>query len=145
MKTDRYTICFLLFLAFLFIGTRYNRAIGGMGISISFLAFLATYYSSARVIKNEFNDSFLSLGEEDNAIPIIQPPFHHSNKIDGLRVNNRVFKAPTGTDLKIDRNGNVSFAGPGSAMVSLIAGGGYHAPGSKLSRDEKWKKLFLNH
>lgn len=142
MKTDRYTVCLIFLFLFMFIGYRYGKTTGAIGMTLSFISFLATYYSKTRVIKNEFPEQFLALGETDGAEPEILPPGYQPTNFDGLKVNNRVFKAPNGTDVVIDRNGKIKFAGPGSYLISLVGGGGYQAPGSALSKKPKWKGLF---
>lgn len=64
------------------------------------------------------------------------PETPESREIDGLRIDNRRYKAVNGTDVVIMNNGEVVPAGLGSSLMQRIMGGGWEP--RSIQGDECW-------
>ncbi|MCO5258668.1 MAG: hypothetical protein M9916_00815 [Crocinitomicaceae bacterium] len=140
---DRWSIVFVLIIVsiilFFIILKKGNIKYAFVPLVASSITGMVIASSSARIRRNEYEGLMYYKGEKDCGLS--DTP---TQKIDGVMIKRnigpgtyqeRIFKAPNGTDIKIDKEGNVSFIGFGSRFVSKIGGGGYlpNIP------DECWK------
>jgi|SRR5690554_2898362 len=99
-------------------------------VGFSVVPLAITAMSSGRIRKNDYTGEILYKGENDCKFTA-EP----KTKIDGLRIQDKIYKTANGTDIKIDKTGSVKPVGFGSKMINSLSGGGYlnEAP------DECWK------
>ncbi|MBX2909418.1 MAG: hypothetical protein KF706_07285 [Chitinophagales bacterium] len=125
---DRYSIIFVMIITavILFFLLKEEKAkyaaysIGILGIALGYTA-----SQPARIRRNDYEGFIQFKGENDcgfsdtakteiDGIKFLQPLSHPA-----------IFKAPNGTDITIDKNGNVQFVGFGSRLVNMARNGGY--------------------
>ena len=134
---DRYSIVFVMIISavVLFFVLKEEKAkyaaysIGILGIALGY-----TTSQPARIRRNDYEGLMQFKGE--NNCGFSDTP---KTEIDGIKFLHplsppTVFKAPNGTDITIDVNGNVQFAGFGSRLVNMARNGGY----IKIAPDKCW-------
>ena len=134
---DRYSIIFVMIIAavVLFFVLKEKQAKYAFYI-LGTASFFGIYTSSqpARIRRNDYEGLMQFKGENDCGFS--DTP---KTEIDGIKFLQplsppTVFKAPNGTDITIDVNGNVQFAGFGSRLVNMARNGGY----IKIAPDKCW-------
>lgn len=144
LMIDRWSVFFILFILsivlFFVILKKGSLKYGLIPLATPLVVYgLIVGKGSGRIRKNEYEGLMYYKGENDCGLS--SEPL---KDIDGIIIKKqvapgqyqeRIFKAPDGTDIKIDKDGNVSFIGFGSKIISKMRGGGYlpEAP------DECWK------
>lgn len=139
---DRWSVVFVLFIAAVPLSFILLKLKGTKASTIPFIIFVISLvivaFGSARIRRNDYKGQIYYKGENDCGFSQ-----EVRTKIDGVKVRKgtmppyqeQTFKAPNGTDIKIDEHGNVSYVGFGSKLISNLRGAGYlpQAP------DECWK------
>jgi hypothetical protein len=125
---DRWSVIFVLALlsiiSFFIIARKIDIKYAPIPSAITSILAIIVACSSARIRKNEYKGKILYKAENDCGF---SPKV--STKIDGVLIvkesSKEVFKAPNGTDIKIDKNGNVTYVGFGSKIISNTLRAGY--------------------
>lgn len=131
---DRYSIIVIMFaisiiLFFVLVKTGKIK-LAALPLGISTLLLIINTTRPGRIRRNDYTGEILYKGENDCGLSI-EPKKH----IDGIFLKGKYYKTTNGTDIKIDKTGNVKPVGFGSKMINSLSGAGYlnEAP------DECWK------
>lgn len=129
-KIDRYSALFVMFaigiILFVFLNDK-NKNWGLLLIILTSVLGLLTVNSAARVRQQSFDGDVEYKGENDCGFSPTP-----KKEIDGLKINNQLFKAGNGTDIVIDQSGAIKPAGFGSWIMIKASKGGYlHAAPDK--------------
>lgn len=136
---DRYSVIFIALIAAIvlfFVLNENNKkwAFYLGGIALMFGGYTAS--RPARIRKNEFEGEIQFKGENDCGFSSFP-----KREIDGVMIQNRIYKASNGTDIVIDKNGNIEPAGFGSSLMQHLNKAGY----LNVAPDECWlPKAELN-
>ena len=134
---DRYSIIFVMIIAAVVLFFVLKEGQRKYSFYLGAIAMLAGAYIAsqpARIRRNDYEGLMQFKGENDCGFS--DTP---KTEIDGIKFLQplsppTVFKAPNGTDITIDVNGNVQFAGFGSRLVNMARNGGY----IKIAPDKCW-------
>src|SRR5690554_4150819 len=131
---DRYSVVFVIMALCVIISALLikNKSIkwASVPLAVSIIPFAYLTLSSGRIRRNDYTGEILYKRENDCGLSI-EPKKH----IDGIYLKGKYYKTANGTDIKIDKTGNVKPVGFGSKMINSLSGAGYlnEAP------DECWK------
>lgn len=128
---DRYSIIFIAIITavvLFFLLNENNRKFAAYLGAISFAALGYNLSRPARIRKNEFEGAMQFKGESDCGFS-----FTPKIEIDGVMIHKKrygrnvdiIYKASNGTDIVIDKNGNVEPAGFGSRLMQNLNKAGY--------------------
>ena len=134
---DRYSIVFVMIIAAVVLFFVLKEKQMKYSFYLGAIAMLAGAYVAsqpARIRRNDYEG--LMQFKDENDCGFSNTP---KTEIDGIKFLHplsppTVFKAPNGTDITIDVNGNVQFAGFGSRLVNMARNGGY----IKIAPDKCW-------
>jgi amino acid permease len=138
---DRYSQAIILFvIVFIFFALDMkfkNRNLTFVGATIGINAFIYLIiirYSSARIHLTDKQKKDLPLqykGETDCGFTT-----EYKSKIDGIKLNEKRYKAVNGTDIYISKENKIKACGPGSALIQYLAGAGTEP--AEIQKDDCW-------
>lgn len=95
-------------------------------------------HDSGLIIENDYPGEFFIKPEFSDEPVKVTPSTPLPIEADGIKINGRIFKLITGTNIKITKDGKIKSYSPISARMIE------HITPNKLSKKEQiqWKKLF---
>lgn len=121
---DRYsiiTVMFIISVVLFFILVKQGKVKWAF-VPITFVGAIGIVntLSPGCIRKNDYTGEILYKGENDCGLNS-EPKKH----VDGIYLKGKYYKTANGTDIKIDKTGNVKPVGFGSKMINSLSGAGY--------------------
>lgn len=121
---DRYSIIVIMFavsiiLFFVLVKTGKIK-LAALPLGISTLLLIINTTRPGRIRRNDYAGQLYFKGENDCGLNS-EPKKH----VDGIYLKGKYYKTANGTDIKIDKTGNVKPVGFGSKMINSLSGAGY--------------------
>lgn len=140
IKVDLYALCDIAAIMCLYF--LINRKFGiehlALGLTIYVVLFSLQTYFGISVVKNKSNKTLKAKPNDESKDYLIDiTPQAQTTLIEGVKIDNKVYKIPNGVRVKVNKNNKLNTNSLTGYVIYKRYGGL-----QKQAPDEKWNKLF---